>query len=1116
MKRSDFIEDPLPLFSKRRRPGACPSTNLPNPDALPDPRRFPLNAPNRSVEEVVLADLAEDGSSCWIVSGFSGLDYIVHALARIVPRRRHPVCLLIGNEPLLRSSKGLLRTAPVAQQMRDYWLARGFSVHQSPELITVLEALQAGRVEVRLHDAVHAKLYIGPKAATIGSSNFSLTGMRHHLEANARFVRKQSPQRYEEVLAIAKAYWSCAKPANEILIALLQELLRVVDFEEALARACAELLEGRWIETLPMPALRLWPSQLEGIARAMWILENQGSVLIADATGSGKTRTGACLLRVLIEHLIRTGNHRGGSAVIIAPRSVKQAWKAECAKAYAQAEVYSDGVMSSEHASKRRELLQQLQSAHILAVDEAHRYLNPKSNRTQALLGNLADCVLLFTATPINRDIDDLVQIANLLGIDNIEPKDQRRLARIMRWLQKRKQAHATRSLIEALQKERPEDLRFLRHFISTFTVRRTKTDLKNEARKQPDRFVNDDGTPCAYPEVETHTYALNESERDLAIAEEIRAILDQEVIGASQLLPILARLPTKALQNEQVLQSLASMIHGLARYHILDALRSSQAALIEHLVGTKRACAILGIEETKTNATGNALRRLEKAKGCIELVAERLQRVAKIPEHPLLARLATPNAAQEALAQERQALCSILSLATQMDGSRDRARAEVILALHEEHPMLLAFSSRLISLFWTRKMLQAQLGSAAEIVVATGEDERSRRKLLQGMQAQPTKRTIALCSDALSEGVNLQRASALVMLDMPSTVRLAEQRIGRIDRLNSPHPVVHIWWPRDAEPFRLKKDKKFLRRYADAGHLLGANIRLPEEILPDAIEQEAMQADVPDSAEEIMAAIQRKQSIESRLVHDAFAPIRALIAGQEAIVPAEIYEAIRSTQTPITTFVAAVGSDHNWAFFCVPAGGYARTQRWAPRWVWLNASGRILTDIEKIASHLRAIARAGHRSLPAKEFPQDWAQKACKILDENELRLLPPKKRYAIEQMRRVLRFWQHRRDLSAAQRERIASMIAMLPPSASTDLRLDSDALASHWLRRVVLPAKIAYLQEHQRRLVSLSELTPSIEAWPAQAIERILDEVEAHIEEASPPSKRAIVAIFGVACD
>lgn len=46
----------------------------------------------------------------------------------------------------------------------------------------------------------------------------------------------------------------------------------------------------------------------------------------------------------------------------------------------------------------------------------------------------------------------------------------------------------------------------------------------------------------------------------------------------------------------------------------------------------------------------------------------------------------------------------------------------------------------------------------------------------------------IGLCSDRLSEGENLQQAACVVRLDMPSLARIAEQRVGRVDRMDDPH----------------------------------------------------------------------------------------------------------------------------------------------------------------------------------------------------------------------------------------------------------------------------------------------------------------------------------------
>ena len=49
---------------------------------------------------------------------------------------------------------------------------------------------------------------------------------------------------------------------------------------EQLVRACAEVLEGTWAdkysERLVADSPPFWPSQLQGIAQALWVLENVG------------------------------------------------------------------------------------------------------------------------------------------------------------------------------------------------------------------------------------------------------------------------------------------------------------------------------------------------------------------------------------------------------------------------------------------------------------------------------------------------------------------------------------------------------------------------------------------------------------------------------------------------------------------------------------------------------------------------------------------------------------------------------------------------------------------------------------------------------------------------
>jgi len=57
----------------------------------------------------------------------------------------------------------------------------------------------------------------------------------------------------------------------------------------------------------------------------------------------------------------------------------------------------------------------------------------------------------------------------------------------------------------------------------------------------------------------------------------------------------------------------------------------------------------------------------------------------------------------------------------------------------------------------------------------------------------------VLVCSDAASEGLNLQAASAVVNVDMPWNPAKVEQRIGRVDRIGQTAHVVrvvNVWYP--------------------------------------------------------------------------------------------------------------------------------------------------------------------------------------------------------------------------------------------------------------------------------------------------------------------------------
>jgi len=625
-------------------------------------------------------------------------------------------------------------------------------------------------------------------------------GMAELLEANVRF-RPKERKRVEETQQLAEACWDSATDFNDGFAELLRQLLHWVTWEEALARAAAELLEGKWAESVKSryaDALAdLWPSQKQGIAQALWILDNVGSVLVADATGSGKTRLAAHLMRALRDRMLATGRARAEGMrpvdpVVVAPPATIERWQDELVDCGLHLEPHSHGRLSLEETLGESRLGKALRRAQVVAVDEAHNFLNVQATRTASLLGNMADHTVLFTATPINKSVRDLVPIVNLLGADNLDDAGVK-LVRRTRWEARRAEALA------------PDEVAELRKEVQRFTVRRTKRMLNELVDRDPVAYQNDQGAPCGYPKPLTRTYSCNEPAEDRRTAAVIgeRAKELRGVVNLRQPLVMPEWMRSRWSEEQYVALRLRGAA-GIAKYHVMASLRSSRAALVEHLRGTDHACRMFGVDgKIKSIETGDVFKGLAEA---------------NVPaSQPLARRLPAWLCDEEAfkvdVAEEQAIYQEIERLCDRMSDGRERARAKLLVGLLGTHRLVLAFDSRPISLGLLKKRIA---GAGREVIVATGFSKaRDRRRVQTSFQlGSKARRVIALCSDAMSEGLNLQEGSVVVHLDMPSVMRIAEQRIGRIDRMDSPHDSIEIWWPDDPPELALRSDEHFAARF--------------------------------------------------------------------------------------------------------------------------------------------------------------------------------------------------------------------------------------------------------------------------------------------------------------
>ncbi|KUG17549.1 hypothetical protein ASZ90_012763 [hydrocarbon metagenome] len=165
---------------------------------------------------------------------------------------------------------------------------------------------------------------------------------------------------------------------------------------------------------------------------------------------------------------------------------------------------------------------------------------------------------------------------------------------------------------------------------------------------------------------------------------------------------------------------------------------------------------------------------------------------------------------------RERVALTQLLDALTQYapgcKGMSDPKMTKVYEVLSEllgEGRKVLVFSKYVDTIRALHGYLREHGMSSAEIALYTGEGgeiydplsgnyyivaKEDVRKALEG----PIIRVL-LCTDAASEGLNLQAASAVINVDMPWNPARVEQRIGRVDRLGqraSSVCVRNVWYP--------------------------------------------------------------------------------------------------------------------------------------------------------------------------------------------------------------------------------------------------------------------------------------------------------------------------------
>jgi superfamily II DNA or RNA helicase len=115
----------------------------------------------------------------------------------------------------------------------------------------------------------------------------------------------------------------------------------------------------------------------------------------------------------------------------------------------------------------------------------------------------------------------------------------------------------------------------------------------------------------------------------------------------------------------------------------------------------------------------------------------------------------------------------------------------------------------------------------------------------------------ILVCSDAASEGLNLQAASAVINMDMPWNPAKVEQRIGRVDRIGQTSPdvkVVNIWYP---DTYEARIYSVLIKRFGGILNVLGPILDIVESSIAAALAEGMKSSEFAKRLQEIIKDIE-------------------------------------------------------------------------------------------------------------------------------------------------------------------------------------------------------------------------------------------------------------------
>ena len=689
-------------------------------------------------------------------------------------------------------------------------------------------------VRVYTKGRLHAKAYIfdyrqdgryEKGAAIIGSSNLTLSGLRHNTELN---VVVQGAANHTELCRWFDELWDEAEHFDELLMEAMKAswgfaLVKPYDiYMKTLYELVKDRLEGGddreilWEDDITR---QLADFQKVAVRQAVQIIRDNGGVFVSDVVGLGKSYVGAAI----IKHFEWTEHAR---PLIICPAPLVNMWERYNEVYRLNARVLSMGMLR-ENVSEDPEDTDGVPSSvfddiryrdrDFVLVDESHNFRHSDTQRYKVLQSFLATgrrCCFL-TATPRNKSAWDVFHQIKLFHPNDItdlpiDPPDLREYFR----------------KIEKGERRLPD-------LLGNILIRRTRNhilrwygfDAQTDAPVDPSRFqqylngrrkayVLVGGKKQFFPKrsLETVSYSIEDTYQGLY--HELRGYLgkprgkDAVSLAAGQLTYARYGLWNYVIESKQKqepyvnLQRSGANLRGLMRILLFKRFESSVYAFrqtIRRLLNLHRRFAD-ALESGIVPAGDEAQAILYEPSAAEE---QELMDALKAASGRYKIADFNVDLLQEHLSNDIVLLQKTLSLVEPITPDQD-AKLQSLLDRLGQPPLqdgkCLIFTQYADTADYLYKNLNPDNQRDDIDVIYSGDKSKERAVGRFAPKANPeyqfqrgeSELSTLIATDVLAEGLNLQDGNIIINYDLHwNPVRLI-QRFGRIDRIGSEHDVIY------------------------------------------------------------------------------------------------------------------------------------------------------------------------------------------------------------------------------------------------------------------------------------------------------------------------------------